>query len=89
MGTKYPQTPSASSSCTSYQGPGGYRNCEYGWVSEGGDDRPLRCDVSTGPLLATCEASSVLFGGGVAVPSLETSVVVEPPWVMGEGKAAL
>ena len=40
-GTRYPQTPAISSSSSSIgKAEGGYTNCEKGWVSDGGEDKP-------------------------------------------------
>jgi hypothetical protein len=67
IGTRYPQTPSASSSSTSYEMGGGARNCEKGCVSDGGDESP--------PLAFSEEGGGLVMG--VALGSV-CSCLVRP-----------
>lgn len=85
IGTRYPHTPSASSSSTSWDSPGRWIYCENAWVSPGGDVRPGWGGEDTGGVLWR-----IWFGrlsGGETVPSfLYSSVVVDSRWVNGEGR---
>ena len=61
-------------------------NWENGWVSEGGDDKPLRVGDEAGdPWLIWLGRPST----GEMVASLYSSVAVDSWWVKGEGRKDL
>lgn len=57
-------------------------NCEKGCVSFGGDDT---CDALGELEEWTTATGGSIWLGGVAVPSLKSSVAVDALWVRGDG----
>lgn len=88
IGTRYPQTPSASSSLTSWDRPGRWLYCEKAWVSPGGDVKPWWGGEDTGGVLWRIWLRWP-SGGETASSFLYSSVVVDSRCVNGEGRCDL